>query len=687
MGNPNETNATALPDFQALFDLGFSVFILPRGEKKPNMSWKDFQVQPPTSQQISDWHGAEANVAIVTGAVSDLFVLDVDSPEAQALVDELNLPETPTVRTSKGRHYYFKNPPFEVRNTVRIKGVELDVRGEGGYVVGPGSLHPDGTQYQWEVTPGECAFAELPEAVLGLLTQDTSSTNLTSQTGRAKYLDAGKYSFWLNREVGEQLAVLREATEGKRNDTLFKVAARLANHAAALELDWEFVATTLRPTALAIGLTGSEIDTTLQSAWERGSKTPTEWLTIAQKWLYVATPDRFWSDRTDLALTPEAFSRHYSDVRPMEKGTLANFLTGAGLIDKVLDFRFEPSQPRGIITHKGERFFNTYHEPSIKAEEGDWTPLTEFLDYLIPDKSERDHLVQMIAWTIANPGEKLSYALLLQSKEHGVGKSTLVEIWRNLLGFENTRMTNSEEMDSPYQSYLENTLLVALEELDLGSGIAVYNRLKAMITAPTAVINVKYRPQREVPNYANFVFLSNLEAPIFIEQADRRFFVVDTPAERRPPAYWSGFYEWWKGNLGVVKAYFESVDLGDFKPKAAPPMTPAKERLMRQSETPLVQNLRELLGDMNLPLREVCTLDDVRQALRKKGMRHESPKRLQASLKELGCQPLGQIRLTNGKASLWALQRAEYWQTATPKQLREAYERICDDPPGRVEAA
>ncbi len=683
MGNPNTTNAAATPDFQALSDLGFSVFILPRGKKVPNMPWKAFQSKRPTEQQVQDWQGAgaEANVAIVTGAISDLFVLDVDSPEAQALLDEMNLPKTPTVRTAKGRHYLFRNPPFELRNKVRLKGVELDVRGEGGYIVGPGSQHPTGFIYHWEVTPDDCDFAALPSEVLDLLQQDASPTGVVTQTGRTKYLEAGKYSFWFNRQVTEQLTALRDAKDGARNDTLFRVAVQLANHSAALELDWATVAATLRPAALAVGLSGGEIDATLQSAWDRGQQSPTEWLVVARQWLYVATPDRFWSPSANQELKPEAFSRQFAELKPHETGKLANFLTGAGLIDKVLDFRFEPSQPRGVITHKGERFFNTYKDPGIEAVEGDWTPLTEFLEYLVPDKFERDHLIQMIAWTVRNPGQKLSYALLLQSKEHGVGKSTLIDIWRSLLGFENTRMTNSEEMDSPYQSYLENTLLVALEELNLGSGIAVYNRLKALITSPTAVINVKYRPQREVPNYANFVFLSNLEAPIFIEQNDRRFFVIDTPAERRSSDYWNDFYKWWQANLGIVKAYFDQIAFVDFEPKGHPPMTPAKERLMQQSETPLVQNLRELLEDMPFPLREVCTLDDIRQALKKKGMRWETPKRLIAALKSLDCQPLGQSRVSIGKASLWALQRASYWESASDEAKREAYEGIITEPP------
>jgi len=663
------------PDFRELSDMGFSSFILPRGKKTPSMAWKGYQQTRPSAEEIEDWQGTISNVAIVTGRISNLVVVDVDSPEAQALIDKFELPKTPTVLTSRGRHYFFKHPAVEIKNKVRLMEVELDIRGEGGYVVGPGSKHPDGTIYQWEVSPQDYDIAELPTKLLNAFTEPRSKTELACKKPTTEFLEVGVFNVWFNREINEQITELRGASAGERNDTLFRVAVALANHVAALGLEWALVADALRPEALSTGLTGNETDRTLQSAWETGSKTPTEWLKIARSWIFVANPNCFWSPATRQELKTVAFSMQFAEKRPYSKVNLAKFLTDNGLIEKVLDFTFEPSQPSGVFAQKGENFFNVYRAPMIEAAEGDWSPLTEFLEYLIPVASERDHLTKMIAWSVANPGEKLSYALLLQSKEHGVGKTTLIEIWRKLLGDENTRKTNSEEMDGDFQSYLKNTLLVVLEELNLGRGIGAYNRLKDMITGETAVVNVKYLASREIPNYANFVFLSNLDAPIFIEQADRRFYVLDTPAERRPAEYWTEFYGWWKNNLGVVKAYFDSIDLTDFESKAVPPMTPAKERLMRQSEAPLVQNLRELIADMNWPLREVCTIDDIRRAMKDSNLKRETSQRLSMALKELGCIPLGQIRVPAGRASLWALERPRYWAEASLEERRTAYEK------------
>lgn len=675
LSTPQNSN----PDFHKLYEYGFSVFPLPRGEKKPASQWQKYQNERAAHDEIAAWGTANLNVAVVTGAISNLVVLDVDSPDGQSFLDGYDLPPTPTVRTAKGRHYYFSRPATALRNAVRIEGVGLDIRADGGYVVGAGSQHPDGTIYEWEISPDDMPFAELPSDLLAALTKPATKSAVASTTRSGKFIEAGPFSTFLNKELQEALTELRaHDVEGDRNPTLFRLSARIANHVAALDLDWSLIAQEFRAISLVIGLTAKETDSTLASAWKTGSTTPTKWIMVAREWIFVSGRDQFWSPLSNQSLKPSAFSSHFADIMPFEKATAANFLNKAGLVTKVIDLRFEPGQPKGVFEKDGAPFYNSYVPPNIQPVEGDPAPLIEFLEYLIPAPAERDHLVKMIAWTVANPGEKLTYALLLQSKAHGVGKSTLIDIWRQLLGEKNTRKTNSEEMSGNYQSYLADTILVVLEELNLGSGIQVYNRLKDMITGPTAIINEKYLKQREVPNYANFVFLSNLDAPLLIEQNDRRFFVIDSPAQRRPDSYWRGFRDWCDNNLGIVKSFFDSVDIEDFRPYAPPPETPAKDRLKRHSETPLVQDLRELVENRRWPFeRDIVTLDAVRGALKPRGHNRETPQKLALALREAGFESLGQHRVEGvERQSFWACRNSDFWLAASGKQISDEFKAL-----------
>ena len=93
----------------------------------------------------------DANVAIVTGAVSGVVVLDIDAQEGWDYLEqnEIYLPRTRQAATSPGKaHIYFSHPGFEVRNFAKkIPG--MDFRGDGGYVVAPPSLHKSGSLYKW----------------------------------------------------------------------------------------------------------------------------------------------------------------------------------------------------------------------------------------------------------------------------------------------------------------------------------------------------------------------------------------------------------------------------------------------------------------------------------------------------------------------------------------------------------
>ncbi|MGB2714174.1 MAG: bifunctional DNA primase/polymerase, partial [Vicinamibacterales bacterium] len=121
--------------------------------KTPAIKWKRYQETRPTDADLVEWfsNGRKRNAAMVTGAISNLVIVDGDSASALAWMRE-HLPSTPMkTRTAKGEHWGYAHPGVLVPNKVRIRtgdpAIKIDVRGDGGYVVAPGGLHNTGVEY------------------------------------------------------------------------------------------------------------------------------------------------------------------------------------------------------------------------------------------------------------------------------------------------------------------------------------------------------------------------------------------------------------------------------------------------------------------------------------------------------------------------------------------------------------
>ena len=151
---------------------GWSVIPVLERSKRPAFAWREFQSRCARPAELEVWlhHMPKANIAAVTGALSGLVVVDVDPAHGgdKSLADlerEIGkLPPTVEAKTGGGgRHFYFAHPGGHVGNRAGILP-GIDVRGDGGVIVMPPSIHPNGNAYAWVPghSPEERAVAALP---------------------------------------------------------------------------------------------------------------------------------------------------------------------------------------------------------------------------------------------------------------------------------------------------------------------------------------------------------------------------------------------------------------------------------------------------------------------------------------------------------------------------------------------
>lgn len=193
---------------------GWSVFPLVERDKIPAVKG-GFKVATDDAGQIAAmWdHRPSLNVGIATGTASrGLVVIDLDVDDARgedgvATLREWErehgeLPETATAETgSGGMHlYYMCNQPVGC-SVDNEKGV--DVRGDGGYVVAPPSIHPNGRPYAWDIPPEE-GVAKADENVYAFIR-----------------------SIQGERRRGSRFRLPAAIGKGERNDTLMRYAASM----------------------------------------------------------------------------------------------------------------------------------------------------------------------------------------------------------------------------------------------------------------------------------------------------------------------------------------------------------------------------------------------------------------------------------------------------------------------------
>lgn len=153
--------------------------------KHPIDAWRKFQEKPAPKKLIENvWFKRDPlpNVGIVCGAVSGLVVIDEDAIGA---ANHLDLPPTLTATTHHGRrHFYFKHPGHTLPTSIRF-APNVDLKGDGGYVVAPPSRHASGETYAW--VDFTVPLAPLPQRIIDLL--DNADTSGPSQQSLQITLD------------------------------------------------------------------------------------------------------------------------------------------------------------------------------------------------------------------------------------------------------------------------------------------------------------------------------------------------------------------------------------------------------------------------------------------------------------------------------------------------------------------
>jgi putative DNA primase/helicase len=247
---------------------GFSVIPLLQDDKKACVDWAPYQTIRPSSDQINTWFESEhRNIGVITGEVSGVVVVDVDDVNGFNKYQDKygTFPATPTVRTGKGFHYYFRHPGGKLKN-VKIKGLG-DFRADGGYVVAPPSFHPNGKQYKWVRPLDEVPIAEMPKWLLNMVVP-------RDETPKAESVVTTPYG----QKWFDDVEAFAKLSTGDRNNSLNVLACKAGSLIAGNELNFNDAWGAMRKACSANGLMRddgpNQVLATISSGIKKGKGSP-----------------------------------------------------------------------------------------------------------------------------------------------------------------------------------------------------------------------------------------------------------------------------------------------------------------------------------------------------------------------------------------------------------------------------
>jgi hypothetical protein len=343
---------------------------------------------------------------------------------------------------------------------------------------------------------------------------------------------------------------------------------------------------------------------------------------------------------------------------------------------------------------------NTWRQPLLPrlpdavtdADVGPWLKLAE---HVIPVRQEREHAFNFMAFTAQRQGEKINHALVLGSRVEGIGKDTLLEPLRAVIGRQYTREIGLPQLIAPFNRWVVGCKLLVVQEMHNFERKATMNLLKPLVAAPPEALSVNLKGMQEffVPNLLSMVIFTNEPDALAVQNGDRRYHITWNDGEPQPKAFYDEIWDWLRAG-GAEKAirWLLQRDLSRFDAKGRAPETEAKVEMRKETRPPLQAWVEDGIADEDGPFgRDLFLTEEVVGATpewtRYKGQA-PGPHKIAKALKNAGARPVStkmRIPGVEGSRVVWACRRVGMYADLTDDVLRGLFvkqreEKAVNDP-------
>lgn len=159
-------------------------------------------------------------------------------------------------------------------------------------------------------------------------------------------------------------------------------------------------------------------------------------------------------------------------------------------------------------------------------------------------------------------------ALVIWSRHQGVGKNLLFECLSTIIGLRHATLIGQAELARDFNGWAKDKVFVIGDEVSNEDRRQHADKVKGLVTSTTVQINEKHQPAYETDNLMNFVFLSNHPTAMFMDDQDRRYYVVEIEADPLPEIEALEFVKWRDdGGLGALLYRSKNLTSAALTPK------------------------------------------------------------------------------------------------------------------------
>lgn len=563
-------------------------------------------------EQLHTWFDdGKLNSGIVCGKVGALWIVGIDidqSPgkDGMRTLSEfedigLDFPTTWTQKTARGGYHRLYWSSVPIRQGTNVLGPGVDVRCEGGQLVGPGSSI-NGSRYE---VINRVPFVFLPDWV---------QKNYTKRSDVAKVIELRPKVTISNQILAmtRSLDYLRDlpiVIEGERNHVGYKTACKMKDF--GLEKDQiKYLMENHWKCEPSLDL--EEISLIVDSAFKTGKSTPgfnspeavfehlprepkeeKEDFIDEMNRRFFFCADNGTSRVCEEMVSEEGFKLKRHSVKSFHELLLSETIriqqgTKSVYIQKSKEWmasRRRRTYDRIRFLPKTETSKDVYNlwrgfpvKPSKESSEKGKLGFEKFLEHCKKNICSNDEtlfnwLMGYAAHMFQKTEEKPPVSIVFQGLK-GVGKNVFVDVLKHLIGPNSCTISGKHALTSHFNSVFEDKILVAFDEAFWSGDKSVEGTLKSIITDSYRVVERKGEEPYSTKVYDRIFILGN-EDRLVNATGDERRFAVFTIA----PNNINDFEFFGEIKDGILKHggdallmdYFLTKDLIGFNPGKAPP--------------------------------------------------------------------------------------------------------------------